>query len=112
MATPKWIRSGKPKGKSFGWAVGNSPSSIALANLSGSGMDLVVSHSTENTVAVLRGNGDGSFQAAVGLKFRMAGDSPVTESNCGNAPASMVRSRFWRGTPSSVRFQERSKQDS
>ncbi len=46
-------------------ALGNSPSSIALGNLTGSGLDLVVSRSTDNTVAVLHGNGDGTFQAAV-----------------------------------------------
>ena len=46
-------------------ALGNSPSSIALGSLSGSGMDLVVSRSTDNTLAVLKGNGDGSFQPAV-----------------------------------------------
>ncbi len=46
-------------------ALGNSPSSIALGNLTGSGLDLVVSQSTDNTVAVLQGNGDGTFRAAV-----------------------------------------------
>jgi hypothetical protein len=47
-------------------ALGNSPSSIALGNLSGSGvLDLVVTRATDNAVAVLRGNGDGSFQGPV-----------------------------------------------
>jgi sugar lactone lactonase YvrE len=46
-------------------ALGNSPASIALGNLTGSGLDLVVSRSTDNTVAVLHGNGDGTFRAAV-----------------------------------------------
>ncbi len=46
-------------------ALGRSPASLALANLTGSGLDLVVSRSTDNTVAVLRGKGDGTFQAAV-----------------------------------------------
>lgn len=46
--------------------VGNSPSSIALADLRGSGIqDLVVSRSVENTIAVLPGDGKGSFGAAV-----------------------------------------------
>jgi len=44
---------------------GNSPASIALGSLTGSGLDLLVSRSTDNTVAVLQSNGDGTFQAAV-----------------------------------------------
>ncbi len=47
-------------------ALGNSPSSIALASLKSNGvLDLVVSRSGDNTVAVLPGTGKGSFQAAV-----------------------------------------------
>ncbi len=46
-------------------ALGKSPASMALGNLTGSGLDLVVSRSTDNTVAVLRGNGDGTFKTAV-----------------------------------------------
>jgi large repetitive protein len=47
-------------------ALGNSPSSIALADLRGLGIpDLVVSRSTDNTVAVLPGTGKGTFAAAV-----------------------------------------------
>ena len=46
--------------------LGNSPSSVALGNLSGSGvLDLVVTRTTDNAVAVMRGNGDGSFQVPV-----------------------------------------------
>jgi hypothetical protein len=42
-----------------------SPSSIVLADLSGRGTpDLLVSSSSDNTLARLRGNGDGSFGAA------------------------------------------------
>jgi hypothetical protein len=62
-------------------ALGNSPSSIALGNLTGSGLDLVVSRSTDNTVAVLHGNGDGTFRAAVPY--------PV-----GNNPGSLVVADF------------------
>jgi len=46
-------------------SLGNSPSSIALGSLTGSGLDLVVSRFTDNTVAVLKGNGNGTFKAAV-----------------------------------------------
>ncbi|MGA2169340.1 MAG: Ig-like domain repeat protein [Terracidiphilus sp.] len=62
-------------------ALGNSPASIALGNLTGSGLDLVVSRSTDNTVAVLHGNGDGTFRAAVPY--------PV-----GNNPGSLVVADF------------------
>jgi len=62
-------------------ALGNSPASIALGNLTGSGLDLVVSRSTDNTLAVLHGNGDGTFRAAVPY--------PV-----GNNPGSLVVADF------------------
>ena len=63
-------------------ALGNSPASVALGNLSGLGVvDLVVSRSTDNTVAVLNGNGDGTFRAAVPY--------PV-----GNNPGSLVVADF------------------
>ncbi len=61
--------------------LGNSPSSIALGNLSGSGLDLLVSRSTDNTVAVLHGNGDGTFRAAVPYQV-------------GNQPRSLVVADF------------------
>ena len=45
-------------------ALGNSPSSVALGDLSGRGvLDLLVTRSSDNTIAVLRGVGDGTFQA-------------------------------------------------
>ncbi len=46
-------------------ALGNSPTSIALGNLTGAVLDLVVSRSADNTVAVMHGNGDGTFSAGV-----------------------------------------------
>ncbi len=46
--------------------LGNSPSSIALADLRGLGiLDLVVSRSADNTVAVLPGTGNGTFKTAI-----------------------------------------------
>jgi hypothetical protein len=62
-------------------ALGKSPASVALANLTGSGLDLVVSRSTDNTVAVLHGKGDGTFQTAVPYAV-------------GNNPGSLVVSDF------------------
>jgi len=47
-------------------ALGNNPSSIALANIRGSGvLDLLVSRGTDNTVAILPGAGNGTFKTAV-----------------------------------------------
>lgn len=47
-------------------ALGNGPSSIALADLRGQGtLDLIVSRSGDNSVAVLPGAGDGSFKPPV-----------------------------------------------
>jgi hypothetical protein len=44
-------------------ALGNSPSSVALGDLSGRDvLDLLVTRSTDNSVAVLHGVGDGTFQ--------------------------------------------------
>ncbi len=46
--------------------LGNAPTSIALADLTGRGvLDLLVSRSADNTLAVLRGNGDASFKGPV-----------------------------------------------
>jgi uncharacterized repeat protein (TIGR01451 family) len=45
------------------FAVGKSPTSVAVADLDGDGkLDLVVTNYKDNTVSVLLGNGDGSFQ--------------------------------------------------
>jgi large repetitive protein len=61
--------------------LGRSPSSLALGSLTGAGLDLVVSRSTDNTVAVLKGNGDGTFKPAVAYAV-------------GNKPGSVVLSDF------------------
>jgi hypothetical protein len=59
-------------------ALGNSPSSIALGDLSGAAaLDLVVAQSADNTVSVRRGNGDGSFKAAVPYPVGVAPGSVV-----------------------------------
>ncbi len=56
------------------FALGNNPSSIALADLKGSGtLDLVVSRTSENAVAVLAGTGNGGFLPAVAYAV---GNSP------------------------------------
>jgi hypothetical protein len=45
--------------------IGNSPSSIAIDSLSGSGVNLVVASSTDNQVSVLQSDGKGGFKAPV-----------------------------------------------
>lgn len=46
--------------------IGNSPTGIALGDLAGRGVDdMVVSRAGDNSVATLRGNGDGTFGAAM-----------------------------------------------
>jgi large repetitive protein len=82
--------------------LGNSPSAIALGNLTGSGLDLVVARSADNTVAVLRGNGDGTFKPAVpyvvGNKpgslvvadFNGDGNADVAVANLSDSTASVL----------------------
>jgi Bacterial Ig-like domain (group 3)/FG-GAP-like repeat len=76
---------GNANGKFIGSAdiaLGMSPTSIALGDLSGRGvLDMAVSRSSDNTVITLRSNGDGSFQA------------PAAYS-AGNAPGSVVIADF------------------
>jgi hypothetical protein len=48
------------------YAVGSGPNSVAVGDFNGDGIpDLAVANFSSNTVSVLRGNGDGSFQPAV-----------------------------------------------
>lgn len=84
-------------------ALGNSPSSVALGDLSGRGvLDLLVTRSTDNTVAVLRGVGDGTFQTPavynVGVNpgsvaiadFNGDGKLDVAVSNIGDSTVSVL----------------------
>jgi hypothetical protein len=84
-------------------ALGNNPSALALADISGSGEpDLIVSRATENTVAVLPGKGNGSFGSAVtypvGSKpgslaiadFNGDGISDLAVANAGDSTVSVL----------------------
>jgi len=58
-------------------AGGFSPSSVAVADMNGDGkLDLVVANTSSNTVGILRGNGNGTFQAAV--TYDVGGQIPVS----------------------------------
>ncbi|MGA9667888.1 MAG: FG-GAP-like repeat-containing protein, partial [Terracidiphilus sp.] len=94
---------GDGKGKftaGTGVVLGQSPSAIALGNLTGSGLDLVVARSTDNTVAVLRGNGDGTFKAAVPYAVGNKPGSLVVADFNGDGKADLAVSNFADSTAS------------
>ena len=58
------------------FAAGDSPIAVAVADLDGDSVpDLVTANAGSDDVSVLRGNGDGTFQAAVSFA---AGNAPVS----------------------------------
>jgi uncharacterized repeat protein (TIGR01451 family) len=64
------------------YAVGSSPQSVVAGDFNGDGkQDLAVLNTISNTVSLLLGNGDGSFQAAKNF-------------NCGNSPSSLAVGDF------------------
>src|SRR5208337_2213609 len=67
--------------------VGNCPYGVAVADFNGDGkLDVAVANSSDNTVSILLGNGDGTFTPAPG--------SPVA---VGNAPMALAVGDFNRG---------------
>lgn len=55
-------------------SIGKNPVAIATGNLIGPGNDLVIVNGKSNSISVLLGNGDGTFQPSINLKT--AGKSP------------------------------------
>lgn len=56
---------------------GGAPSSVAVADMNGDGKpDLVVANTSSNTVGILQGNGNGTFQTAV--TYDVGGQIPVS----------------------------------
>jgi hypothetical protein len=59
------------------YTAGNGPSSVAVADFRGIGkLDLAVANSQDNTVSILLGNGDGTFQTQV--PYSSGGYTPVS----------------------------------
>ena len=81
-------------------ALGRNPSSIALGNLSGSGLDLIVSRSTDNTVAVMKGNGDGTFKPAVPYAVGNKPGAVIVSDFNGDGLADVAVSNFTDSTVS------------
>ncbi len=82
-------------------ALGNSPTSIALADLSGRGvLDLMVSRLADNTLAVLHGKGDGSFQGPVAFKVGASPRSVVTADFNGDGKPDVAVANFADSTVS------------
>ncbi|MGA3045961.1 MAG: Ig-like domain repeat protein, partial [Terracidiphilus sp.] len=80
--------------------LGRSPSSIALGNLTGSGLDLIVSSSSDNTVAVMQGNGDGTFKEAVPYAVGKQPGSLVVADFNGDGKADVAVTNFTDSTVS------------
>ncbi|HKI31543.1 MAG TPA: FG-GAP-like repeat-containing protein [Gemmataceae bacterium] len=75
------------------------PTAVALADLGNGHVDLVTSNSGDNTVSVLLGNGDGTFQAAQAFAV---GSAPygVAVADLGNGRADIVTANFGADTVS------------
>jgi type II secretory pathway component GspD/PulD (secretin) len=61
------------------FSVGHSPNAIAVGDFNGDGkIDLAVTNEGDNTVSILLGNGDGTFQSQITVATGLAPDAIVT----------------------------------
>lgn len=68
------------------YAVGNSPSSIVLADFNGDGnLDFAVTNKADNTVSVFRGNGQGGFTEFPGSPFGLGGAFAINTTSLPSA---------------------------
>jgi type II secretory pathway component GspD/PulD (secretin) len=61
------------------FSVGHSPNAVAVGDFNGDGkLDMAVANQGDNTVSILLGNGDGSFQSQTTITTGLAPDAVVT----------------------------------
>jgi hypothetical protein len=81
--------------------LGKNPSSIAVADLHGSGkLDLIVAHRGENNVAVVQGMGNGTFKAAVTYPVGSSPSSVVAADFNGDGKTDVAVANFDNSTVS------------
>lgn len=80
--------------------IGNSPSAIAIGNLSGNGLDLAVAQRGSNQLAVFHSDGSGSFGAAVTYAVGQAPSSLTIGDFNGDGHADVAVSNFQSATVS------------
>ncbi len=72
-------------------AVGNNPKSVIVADFNGDGfLDLAVANQGDNSISLLRGNGDGTFTEFPGSPFKLTNTSTISETT----PVAMVTANF------------------
>ncbi len=86
FTTDSFSSPGLPPGT---FAVGNDPVSVAVADLGNGHMDIITANAADNTVSVLLGNGDGTFQPA--LSFAVGSDPvSVAVADLGNGHPDII----------------------
>lgn len=72
-------------------AVGNSPSSVVVADFNGDGfLDIAVANQADNSISLFRGNGDGTFTPFPGSPFALTNTGGISEKG----PIAMVSANF------------------
>jgi tetratricopeptide (TPR) repeat protein len=71
--------------------VGNNPRFVVVADFNGDGfLDLAVANQGDNSISLLRGNGDGTFMQFPGSPFKLTNTTTISET----APVGMVSANF------------------
>jgi type II secretory pathway component GspD/PulD (secretin) len=75
--------------------VGHSPDTVAVGDFNGDGkLDLAVANEGDNTVSILLGNGDGTFQTPITVPTGLAPDAIVTGDFNGDGKLDMAVANF------------------
>ena len=81
------------------FSVGHSPNSIAVGDFNGDGkIDLAVTNEGDNTVSILLGNGDGTFQSQTTIATGLAPDAIVTGDFNGDGKLDLAVANFTDNT--------------